>query len=112
MSWVKLLEICAGNWRFRFECRVNLAVPYRSASDRMPVRVDQHLAATNMIGLADESVLLHPLDQTRCAIVTDAELPLEIGGRGFLALGDGLHRLAIKLSLGIVLASRLAVEQI
>ena len=65
-----------------------------------------------MVGLADEAVLLHPLDQPRRAVVADAQLALEIAGRGLLAFGDDLDRFAIKLGLGIVLADRLSVEQI
>src|SRR3954454_15177046 len=83
-----------------------------TASDRVPVGVDQHLAAADMVGLADEAVLLHPLDEARRAVVADAQLALQVGSRGFLALGDDLHRLAVELGLGIVLAGRLAIEQI
>ena len=78
----------------------------------MPVGVDQHFAAADMVGLADQSVLLHPLDQPRRTIVADAQLALEVGGRSLLALGDDLDRLAVELGLGVVLAGRLAVEQI
>ena len=89
------------------------SVPFSSSrSDRVPVGVDQHFAAADMVGLADQPVLLHPLDQPRGAVVADAQLALEVGGRGLLALGDDLDRLAVELGLGIVLAGRLAVEQI
>src|SRR5205085_3388800 len=53
-----------------------------------------------------------PLDETRGAVIADAQLALKVGGRGFLALGDDLDRLAVKLGFGVVLAGRLAVEQI
>src|SRR5437868_14283755 len=80
--------------------------------DRMPVRVDQHLAPADMVGLTDEPVLLHPLDQARGAAVADAQLPLDVGRTGLQALSDDLHRLAVKLYLCIVFAGRLAIEQI
>src|SRR5262245_38379801 len=67
--------ICAWNWRSRLECGLNFPVPFRSGgqhSNRMPVRVDQHLAPADMIGLSDEAILLHPLDQPRRAVVADA----------------------------------------
>src|SRR5437868_4515645 len=82
------------------------------ALDRMPVGVDQHFAPADMVGLADQPILLHPLDQPRGAVVADAQLALEVRGRGLLALGDDLNRLAVELGLGIVLAGWLAVEQI
>src|SRR5436190_19937208 len=78
----------------------------------MSFGVDQHLAPADMVGLADQPILLHPLDQPRCAIIADAKLALEVAGRGLLALGDDLDRLAVELGLGIVFADRLAVEQI
>src|SRR5690349_11549802 len=80
----------AGNWRFSFEWVLNPAVPFRSVSDGVPVGIDQHFAATDMVGLSDEAVLLHPLDQARRAVVPDAELALEVRGRGLLAFGDDL----------------------
>src|SRR3954447_25241916 len=80
--------------------------------DRMAVGVDQHLAPADMVGLADQPVLLHPLDQPRRAVVADPQLPLEIGSRGLLAFGDDLDRLAVELRFRIILAGRLAVEQI
>src|SRR4029078_11122260 len=98
--------------RFSLECALNLAVPYRSASNGMAVGVDQNLAAADMVGLADEPVLLHSFDQPRGAVVADPQLALEIGGRRLLALGHDLDRLAVELGLGIVFAGRLAVEQI
>src|SRR4051812_38999315 len=91
------------------------SAPFRLRSpslDRMPVGVDQHLAAADMVGLTDEPVLLHALNQPRGAVIADTQLPLEIRGRGLLALSDDLDRLAVELGLGIVLAGRLPVEQI
>src|SRR5947209_3138948 len=82
------------------------------SSNRVSVRIHQHLAAADMVGLADEAVLLHAFDQPRGAVVSDAELPLEVGGRRLLALGDNLDCLAIELGLGVVLAGRLTIEQI
>src|SRR5215208_2517515 len=110
-SW----RFCAGNWRLAIECGLNLSVPYRSGarrSDRVPLGVDQHFAASDMVRLADEAVLFHALDQPCRAVVADAQLALEIGGRGLLAFSDDLYGLAIELSLCVVLAGRLAVEQI
>jgi hypothetical protein len=46
----------------------------------MPVGVDQHFAAADMVGLADEPVLLHPLDEARGAVIADSELALEVRG--------------------------------
>src|SRR6185369_8276465 len=97
-------------WRLPLECVLNPAVPERSVSERVAVLIDQHLPATDMVGLADEPVLLHPLDQARRAVVADAELALEVRRRRLLALGDDLDRLAVELGLGVVLAGRLAVE--
>src|SRR3954449_12309936 len=91
------------------------SVPFSLRSprlDRMSVGVDQHLAPTDVIGLSDEAILLHPLDQPRGAVVSDTKLPLEVGRRGLLALGDDLDRLAVELGLRVVLAGRLAVEQV
>src|SRR5437868_14534432 len=81
-------------------------------SDRVPVGVDQHFAPADMVGLADKSILLHPLDQPRRAIVADAELALEVGHRCLLTLGDDLNGLAVELGLGVVFARRLVIEQI
>src|ERR1044072_4069535 len=81
-------------------------------SNRVPFRVDQHLAPPDMVRLADQPVLLHPLDEPRRAVVADAELALEIGRRSLLAFGDDLDRLAVELGLGVVLAGRLTVEQV
>ena len=78
----------------------------------MSLGVDQHFAASDMVGLADQPVLLHPLDEPRRAVVADPELALEVGRRGLLALGNDLLCLALKLGLGIVLAGRRAVIQI
>ena len=61
----------------------------------MPLGVDQHFSPADMVGGADQPVFLHPLDQARGAVVADPQLPLEVGGRGFLALGDDLDRLAV-----------------
>src|SRR4249919_3109903 len=82
------------------------------SDERAPFRIDQHFAAADMVGGADHAFLLHPLDQPRRIVVADAQLPLQVGGRGLLALGDDLYRLAEHLRLGIVLADRLAVEDI
>src|SRR6187551_2071163 len=65
-----------------------------------------------MIGLADQPVLLHPLDQPGSAVVADAQLALEIAGRRLLAFGHDLDRLAVELGFGIVIPDRLAIEQI
>src|SRR6185437_3929182 len=81
-------------------------------SQRMPVGVDEHLAAPDMVGLPDQAILLHPLDQPRRTVVAHPQLPLQVGGRGLLALGDDLDRFAIELGLGVIFAGRLAVEQI
>src|SRR5687767_14208001 len=80
--------------------------------DRVTLGVDQHLAAPDMIGLADQPILLHPFNQARGTVVTDAQLTLEVAGRRLLALRDDLYRLAVHLGLGIVLADRLPVEQV
>src|SRR3982750_3517380 len=78
----------------------------------MPFGVDQHLAAADMVGFADQTVVLHPIDQSRRAVVADAQLALDVGGRRLLALGDDLHCLAVELGFGVVLARRLAVKQV
>src|SRR5438034_8791571 len=49
-----LLGDWAENWPLRLECAVNSAVPRGSASDRVPVGVDQHLTPADVVGLADE----------------------------------------------------------
>src|SRR5881628_3856980 len=87
------------------------SVPFRLLNG-VPVGVDQHLTPADMVGLTDEPVLLHPLDQPRGAVVADAKLALEVGSRGLLAFGDDLDSLTIELRLGVVLAGGLAVEQI
>src|ERR1700759_3106949 len=90
------------------------SVPFsrKPASNRVAVGVDQHFAAADMIGLTDQAVFLHSLDQARGAVVADPKLTLQVGRRGLLALRDDLDRLAIELGLGIVPARRLAVDQI
>src|SRR4051794_36455842 len=91
------------------------SVPFRLRSptlNRVPVGIDQHFAPADMVGLADQAVLFHPLDQASGAIVADAQLALEVGRRGLLAFGDDLDRLTVKLRLGVVLAGRLAVKKI
>src|SRR5205823_7952287 len=101
--------------RLAIECGMNPRVPCRSASlrsDRVTVGVDQHFAPPDVVGLADESILLHPLNQPRRAVVADAELALQVGYRRLLTLGDDLNGLAVELGLGVVLARRLPVEQI
>src|ERR671921_2713363 len=92
----------SGSRRFRFADR----------SDRVPVGVDQHFASTDVVGSADLPVFLHSFDQPGCAIVADPKLALEVRSRRLLAFRYDLDRFAIELSLGIFLASRLAVEQI
>src|SRR5437868_10320321 len=111
----KLLGVCEPISRLPIECGLNLPAPRCSASprsDRVTVGIDEHLASADVIGLADQPVLFHPLDQPRGAVVANAQLALEIGYRRFLTLGDDLHRLAVELGLGVVLARWLAVEQI
>src|SRR6476469_337524 len=91
------------------------SVPFSAKSlglNRLSVGIDQAFTTPDMVRLADQPVLFNPLDQTRGAVIADSKLALEIGVRGLLALGDDLDRLAVKLRLGIVLAGRLAVEQI
>src|SRR6478609_705290 len=91
------------------------SVPFSAKSlglNRMSVGIDQDFTTPDMVRLADQPVLFHPLDQPRGAVIADSKLALEIGGRGLLALGDDLDRLAIELGLGVILASRLAIEQI
>src|SRR4051794_16606660 len=117
MSFNSSWGLSPRNWRSPVECALNLPVPYRSGSDRqllngVPVGVDQHFAPADMVGLADQAVLFHPLDQASGAIVADAQLALEVRRRGLLAFGDDLDRLPVKLRLGVVLAGRLAVEKI
>src|SRR3982751_5799201 len=66
-------------WQFAIECGLNLPVPYRSAceaSERVPVGVDQHFAAADMVRLANQAFLLHPLDQASGAVVAYAQLAL------------------------------------
>src|SRR5947209_2979194 len=82
------------------------------SSNRMAVRVDQHLAAADVVRLSHESVLLHALDQPRRAVVADAELALQVGGGGFLAFGNDLDSLAVELRFRVVFTGRLAVEKI
>src|SRR5512138_3682500 len=74
----KLIHETPGNfrpvWQSAIECRLNPPVPGRSgsrSSDRVPVGVDQDLAAADMVGLTDEAFLLHPLDQACRAVVAD-----------------------------------------
>src|SRR5690348_18389351 len=47
----------------------------RIESDRMSVGVDQHFAAADVIGLADQAVLLHPLDQPGPPLLPHPALP-------------------------------------
>src|SRR5690348_15971976 len=84
----KLLGVCAANWRFPFECPLNSQVPKRSGSDRVPVGVDQHFAAADVIWLANEALFLHSFDQPRGTVVADTQLPLQVGCRSLLAFGD------------------------
>src|SRR5437868_6865175 len=83
-----------------------------ASGERAPLRVHQDFAAADMVGDADDTVFLHPLDQARGVVVADAELALEVGGGGLLALRHGLDRLAVELRLGVVVAGRLALEEI
>ena len=78
--------------------------------DGVALCIAKHLAPPYMVGPADDAVLLHPLDQPRRAVVADAQLPLDVGGRRLLAFGHDLHGLAVQLALGIVVAIRRAVE--
>src|SRR3954466_5208667 len=112
---------CGAVSRPPLECPVNppgsfkaLPVPGRiwSLDQRPPFRIDEHFAPPDMVGSTDHPFFLHPLDQPRGIIVADAQLALEVGGRSLLALGDDLDGLAEHLRLGIVLADRLAVEDV
>src|SRR5688572_3651099 len=76
------------------------------------LRIDEHLAAADMVRRADEALFLHPLDQPGGIVVADTQLALEVGGRRLLALRHDLDRLAEQLRLGIVLADRLALEHV
>ena len=43
----------------------------------LTILVGQHVAATDMVGRADQPFLFHPFDQARGAVISDAELALE-----------------------------------
>jgi hypothetical protein len=46
-------------------------------SQRIPIRIAQHLAPADMIRPPDDPVILHPFDQSCGGIVADPELPLQ-----------------------------------
>ncbi len=64
-----------------------------------------------MIGRADLALLLHPLDQPCGGIVADAELALDVAGRGLLRFRHHLHRLAVECGVGGIIVLRRAVER-
>ncbi len=64
----------SGEKRFFFKLG---RVDCRPASQRITVAVAEHLAATDMVGAADDAVFLHPLDQPRGRIVPDPHLALQ-----------------------------------
>ncbi len=57
------------------------------------ILADQNLTLSRVVGRPDEAFFLHALDQRGCAIIADAEPPLDVA-RGCLAIaehdGDGL----------------------
>src|SRR5688572_11240819 len=98
-------------WRSALECLVNFPVPRGSGKEGRLVaalallvvphagpppgppsaqgpslRIDEHLAAADMVRRADEALFLHSLDQPGGIVVADAQLALEVGGRRLLAL--------------------------
>src|SRR3546814_14608671 len=58
-----------------------------------------------MVGLTDEAVLFHPLDQARGVVVADAKLPLEIAGGRLLAFRDDLHGAPIERGPAVFLTA-------
>src|SRR3546814_19252262 len=56
-----------------------------------------------MVGLTDEAVLFHPLDQARGVVVADAKLPLELAGGRLLAFRDDLHGAPVQRGLAVFL---------
>src|SRR3546814_17815461 len=59
---------------------------------------------TTRVRATDQSFLLHPLDQARGAVISDAQLPLQPARRGLLAFGDDLAGLRIHAVFGAVAA--------
>src|SRR6187401_1769209 len=55
----------------------------------------QDLALAGMIGGADDTFLLHALDDRRRAVVADAKPPLDVAGRGLAVAQHDCHRLVI-----------------
>src|SRR5438874_7888591 len=62
----------------------------------------QHLPTADMVGRADQAVLLHTLDQLGGAVVADLQLALEIAGRGLAVIEHDLHGLIVD---GVVAAA-------
>ena len=58
----------------------------------------QNFALALMVGLADHSVLFHPLDQTGRAIIADLQAPLDIGGRNLALARHDRDRFVVKSS--------------
>src|SRR3546814_9948881 len=70
----------------------------------LPILVGEHVATADMVGRTDQPFLLHPLDQARGAVISDAQLPLQPARRGLLAFGDDLAGLRIHAVFGAVAA--------
>src|SRR3546814_14584282 len=70
----------------------------------LPILVGEHVATADIVVRTDQPFLLHPLDQARGAVISDAQLPLQPARRGLLAFGDDLAGLRIHAVFGAVAA--------
>src|SRR5690606_20395984 len=57
---------------------------------------DQDLALAGVVGLADDALALHALDQRRRLVVADGEAALDIGGGGLLVAEDDVDGLVVE----------------
>src|SRR5271167_2977431 len=96
-------------WNFRYS--VSTFIPARGLSHgffdfRNPAWTLQHFAWFRTVGGANNSVLLHKINQVRGTPVADAQPPLQQGSGGLPELHHQSHRVVIKrITVGLALGS-------
>src|SRR5689334_3772769 len=66
-------------------------------SEALGLALDKDLALAGMVGRADETLLLHALDQRRRAVVADRKTALDIGRRRLAVAQDNRNSLVIEI---------------
>src|SRR6516164_1280766 len=60
-------------------------------------RPGEDFALAGVVGLADDALVLHPLDQRGGAVVADLQAALDVAGRGLAVAGDDGHGAVVEV---------------